>query len=92
MRFALLIVLSLCVPGVLAQKAESPEIAAPKPAAKDDEKKKPAPRVTVRQKGGVGSNVGDDAPGGGATSAPGSKGGTPGGPSGSFTGPGPGPR
>ena len=90
MRLALLIALSFCVSATLAQKTE--EIA-PKPPAKADEKKKPAPpRVTVRQKGGVGSNVGDDAPGGGAASAPTSKGGTPGGPSGSFTGPGPGPR
>ena len=88
MRLALLAILSIFVCAASAQTAEPP-----KPAAKADEKKKPAPpRVTVRQKGGVGSNVGDDAPGGGAANAPTSKGGTPGGPSGSFTGPGPGPR
>ncbi len=48
---------------------------------------KPRPRVTLKPKGGTGSNVGDDASGGGPTSAPSSKGGTPGTPSGSFTGP-----
>ncbi|HEY3074115.1 MAG TPA: hypothetical protein VGJ74_02970 [Burkholderiales bacterium] len=48
---------------------------------------KPRPRVSLKPKGGTGSNVGDDAPGGGATTAEPSKGGTPGTPSGSFTGP-----
>jgi hypothetical protein len=47
---------------------------------------KPRPRVVVKPRGGTGSNVGDDAPGGGATSAAPSKGGTPGTPSGSFSG------
>ena len=87
MRLALLAILSIFVCVASAQTSEPA-----KPEAKAEEQKKPAPRVTVRQKGGVGSNVGDDAPGGGPASAPGSKGGTPGGPSGSFTGPGPGPR
>jgi hypothetical protein len=44
------------------------------------------PRVTLKPKGGTGSAVGDDVPGGGATSAEPSKGGTPSTPSGSFTG------
>ena len=47
---------------------------------------KPRPRVTLKPRGGTGSNIGDDASGGGPTSAPSSKGGTPGTPSGSFTG------
>ena len=51
---------------------------APKPPAR--------PRVVLKPRGGTGSNVGDDAPGGGATSGQASKGGTPGTPSGSFTG------
>lgn len=54
----------------------------PKPPAPS----KPAPRVIIKPQGGTGSNVGDDAPGGGARSAEPSKGGTPGTPSGSFTG------
>ena len=87
MRIALLAVLSAFALAAAAQKPELPEIA-PKPPAKADDKKKPAPRVTVKPKGGTGSNVGDDAAGGGAATAPGSKGGTPGTPSGSFTGPG----
>lgn len=49
--------------------------------------KKPRPRVSVKPKGGTGSAVGDDAPGGGPPTAEPSKGGTPGTPSGSFTGP-----
>jgi len=69
--------------------------AQPLPAEKKDEGKQetakpapppPKPRVTLKPKGGTGSNVGDDASGGGPTSAPASKGGTPGTPSGSFTG------
>jgi hypothetical protein len=48
---------------------------------------KPRPRISLKPKGGTGSNVGDDVPGGGATAAEPSKGGTPGTPSGSFTGP-----
>jgi hypothetical protein len=48
---------------------------------------KPRPRVSLKPKGGTGSHVGDDAPGGGATTAEPSRGGTPGTPSGSFTGP-----
>ena len=48
--------------------------------------RKPAPRVTLKPQGGSGSNVGDDAAGGGARSAEPSKGGNAGTPSGSFTG------
>jgi hypothetical protein len=48
---------------------------------------KPRPRITLKPRGGTGANVGDDAPGGGATSAAPSKGGNAGTPSGSFTGP-----
>jgi hypothetical protein len=47
---------------------------------------KPRPRVVLKPRGGTGSNVGDDASGGGARSAEPSKGGTVGTPSGSFTG------
>jgi esterase FrsA len=47
---------------------------------------KPRPRVSLKPKGGTGSNVGDDAAGGGARTAEPSKGGTAGTPSGSFTG------
>jgi len=47
---------------------------------------KPRPRVVLKPRGGTGSNVGDDAPGGGATTAAPSKGGTPGTPSGSLSG------
>ena len=50
---------------------------------KDEAKKPPArPRVQLKRERG---SVGDDAAGGGAATAPGSKGGTPGTPSGSFT-------
>jgi hypothetical protein len=48
--------------------------------------KPPRPRVVLKPRGGTGSNVGDDASGGGARSAEPSKGGTVGTPSGSFTG------
>jgi hypothetical protein len=47
---------------------------------------KPRPPVVLKPSGGTGSNVGDDAPGGGATTAGPSRGGTPGTPSGSFSG------
>lgn len=69
-------------PGKRVDKADKQEKAkgAPLPP-------KPRPRVSLKPKGGTGSNVGDDAPGGGATTAEPSKGGTPGTPSGSFTGP-----
>ena len=70
---------------MLAQAAEKAAEKAPPPPQKPAPKA-PGPRVTLKPKGGTGSNVGDDAPGGGATSAPASKGGTPGTPSGSFTG------
>ena len=68
-------------PGKRVDKAEKQET---KPPALPP---KPRPRVSLKPKGGTGSNVGDDAPGGGATTAEPSKGGTPGTPSGSFTGP-----
>ena len=48
--------------------------------------KKQRPRISVKPKGGTGSAIGDDKPGGGPPSAESSKGGTPGTPSGSFTG------
>lgn len=65
-----------------AEKAEKKKAA--KPAVTDEKRR---PRVSLKPKGGTGSNVGDDASGGGGTSAQPSKGGTPGTPSGSFTGP-----
>ena len=78
MRRVLLVVLSVWIGTAVAQNSE------PKP--KPDEKKKPPARVTLKPKGGTGSSVGDDAPGGGPRSAEPSKGGTPGTPSGSVTG------
>ncbi|HUQ73786.1 MAG TPA: alpha/beta hydrolase [Burkholderiales bacterium] len=56
-----------------------------KAPAKAEEKDKPPARITLKPRGGTGSNVGDDASGGGATSGSASKGGTPGTPSGSFS-------
>jgi hypothetical protein len=47
---------------------------------------KPRPPIALKPRAGSGSNVGDDASGGGARSAEPTKGGTPGTPSGSFTG------
>jgi hypothetical protein len=85
---ALLVVLGCAAP---AQAQPLPDL-----DRKDDDAKKqestplppkPRPRISLKPKGGTGSSVGDDAPGGGATSAEPSKGGTPGTPSGSFTGP-----
>jgi len=80
-----------------AAQAQTPPLPDPgkrddKPAAEEKAKPaplppKPRPRVSLKPKGGTGSSVGDDVPGGGATSAEPSKGGTPGTPSGSFTGP-----
>jgi hypothetical protein len=55
--------------------------------AQAQKKPKRKPRISVKPKGGTGSALGDDAPGGGAPTAQPSKGGTPGTPSGSFTGP-----
>jgi hypothetical protein len=65
-------------PGRRVDKAEPP------PAQKKPQRK---PRVSLKPKGGTGSAVGDNSPGGGAPTAEPSKGGTPGTPSGSFTGP-----
>src|SRR3954451_11036202 len=68
-------------PGRRLDKAE------PQPSTEQKPARKPRPRVSVKPKGGTGSAVGDDAPGGGPPTAEPSKGGTPGTPSGSFTGP-----
>ena len=67
-------------PGRRVDKAE-PQQEEKKP------KRKPRPPISLKPKGGTGSAIGDDAPGGGAPTAQPSKGGTPGTPSGSFTGP-----
>ena len=67
-------------PGRRLDKAE-PQAEPQKP------QRKARPRVSLKPKGGTGSAVGDDAAGGGAPTAQPSKGGTPGTPSGSFTGP-----
>jgi len=62
--------------------------AKPAPSTREDERpRKPRARVTLKPQGGTGTNVGDDAAGGGATSGASSKGGTAGSRSGSFTGP-----
>ncbi len=66
-------------PGRRVDKAE--------PQQEQKKPRKPRPPVSLKPKGGTGSAVGDDAPGGGAPTAQPSKGGTPGTPSGSFTGP-----
>ena len=93
MRLAGLLVLLACATPAQAQPLPDLD-----PEKKDDgaDKQqsaplppKPRPRISLKPKGGTGSNIGDDVPGGGATSAEPSKGGTPGTPSGSFTGPGP---
>jgi len=65
-------------PGRRVDKAE------PQPEQKKPQRK---PRISLKPKGGTGSAVGDDSPGGGAPTAQPSQGGTPGTPSGSFTGP-----
>jgi hypothetical protein len=66
-----------------------PELKGEPAAEKKEQKQQPkrGPRVSLKPKGGTGSSVGDGAAGGGARSAEASKGGTPGTPSGSFTGP-----
>lgn len=71
-------------PGKRDDKAEPQKEPQSEPAKPS---KRPRPRISVKPKGGTGSAVGDDAPGGGAPTAEPSKGGTPGTPSGSFTGP-----
>ena len=68
-------------PGKSGEATEPQQSAPPAPIAP-----KPRPRVVLKPRGGTGSNVGDDVPGGGATSAGPSKGGTAGTPSGSFGG------
>jgi hypothetical protein len=99
MRLAGLLVVLACLFASLpfgAQAQPLPELDPKKDKAADKKESatpnpplppKPRPRVSLKPKGGTGSNVGDDAPGGGATTAEPSKGGTPGTPSGSFTGP-----
>jgi hypothetical protein len=71
--------------------AQAPDKDKEKAAAEDKAEKPPAtppkPRIRLKPKGGTGSNIGDDVPGGGGTTAEPSRGGTPGTPSGSFTGP-----
>jgi len=66
-------------PGRRIDKAE--------PQQEQKKPRKPRPRISLKPKGGTGSAVGDDSPGGGPPTAQPSKGGTPGTPSGSFTGP-----
>ena len=66
-------------PGRRVDKAE--------PQQEQKQPRKRRPPVSLKPKGGTGSAVGDDAAGGGAPTAQPSKGGTPGTPSGSFTGP-----
>jgi len=78
---ALLVALGMAA-GAVAQAPQKKDGAAN--AEKKDEEKKPPPRPRVELKREPGG-VGDDVPGGGAPTAPGSKGGTPGTPSGSFT-------
>jgi len=93
MRLAGLLVVLGCAASVQAQPL--PELDPKKDQAADKKQSttpnplppKPRPRISLKPKGGTGSNVGDDVPGGGATAAEPSKGGTPGTPSGSFTGP-----
>lgn len=101
MRLALLALAVACAGPTRAQPPAKPDISTTKPedaAAKKEQAQptpaapRPRPRVTLKPKGGTGSAVGDDAPGGGATTAEPSKGGTSGTPSGSFTGKAPGPR
>jgi hypothetical protein len=64
----------------------------PEPGARTDkpaEKAAPAPtrpRITLKPKARPGAGIGDDVPGGGPPASESSKGGTPGTPSGSFTG------
>jgi len=100
MRLAGLLVVLACLCaslpfGAPAQAQPLPELDKKKDAAADQQQAakppplppKPRPRISLKPKGGTGSNVGDDAPGGGGTTAEPSKGGTPGTPSGSFTGP-----
>jgi len=76
----------LAVTGAQAEPQPLPELDRPKAEKKDEpkEEQKPRSRISVKPKGG---SIGDDKPGGGPPSAESSKGGTPGGPSGSFTGP-----
>ena len=92
MRLIAALVLLLCGTAAIAQPLPDPARRDDKPATKDSAPPasvppKPRPRISLKPRGGTGSAVGDDAPGGGATSAEPSKGGNAGTPSGSFTGP-----
>jgi hypothetical protein len=78
--------LALATPAAAEPPAKEPEAERQTQAPPAQTPPKPRPRVTLKPRGGTGSNVGDDAPGGGARSAEPSKGGTAGTPSGSFTG------
>lgn len=78
--------LALAMPAAAQAPAKEPEAERQTKAPPAQTPPKPRPRVTLKPRGGTGSNVGDDAPGGGARSAEPSKGGTGGTPSGSFTG------
>jgi hypothetical protein len=88
MRILLVACLGAFCLGALAQKSDLPDLpGGDKPAPKaEDKKAKPRPRINLERKGG---NVGDDAAGGGGNTGASSKGGTPGTPSGSFSGNGP---
>ncbi len=66
-----------------AQPAKKDEAKKPEAAKPAEKKKRPRPRVGLQKNG---TTVGDDASGGGGRSGDSSKGGTPGTPSGSFTG------
>jgi hypothetical protein len=84
-----LVALALAAPAAAqAPQPKDEPTAKPPASSRDDERpRKPRPRVTLKPQGGTGTNVGDDAAGGGATSGVTSKGGNAGTPSGSFTGP-----
>jgi len=90
MKLAAAILAAFCLQAEAQQPLPDPgrrvDKAEPQPT-EEKPPRKPRPRVSVKPKGGTGSAVGDDAPGGGPPTAVPSKGGTPGTPSGSFTGP-----
>ena len=78
--------LALAAPAAAQAPAKDDEMARGKSAPPAQTAPKPRPRVVLKPRGGTGSHVGDDVPGGGARSAEPSKGGNAGTPSGSFTG------
>jgi hypothetical protein len=86
MKAPLLVLALLFMPAAHSQPAKKDEAKKPeaaKPAEDSQKKKRARPRIGLQRDG---TSVGDDASGGGARSADSSKGGTPGTPSGSFTG------